>query len=264
MGGDGPRPRYTFGDTPLAADRLELVARVFDGASRSFLAAAIAKPPGIALDLGCGPGISTRLIAEVTGAVRTIGIDTSTAFLERAARGTPEKLEFERHDATRIPLPGAPADLIFCRLLLAHVADVEGTLIAWMGQLVPGGRLLVDEVEWIETSHPVLAAYEAMVVGLVESRGAPMYAGPIVDRMHAGPGWLQASGCVRTVRVTTADAARMYLMNLTTWRDDAHIRDRYDASEVDRLARDLSDLSTSSASGEITWGLRQVVFERVP
>jgi hypothetical protein len=56
----------------------------------------------------------------------------------------------------------------------------------------------------------------------------------------------------------------MYLMNLTTWRDDAHIQDRYDASEVDRLARALSDLSTSSASGEITWGLRQVVFDRVP
>jgi trans-aconitate 2-methyltransferase len=262
MTGADARPAYTFRDTPLAVQRLELVAQVFDAPSRAFLTEAVVRRPRVALDLGCGPGVTTRLVAETTGAGLTVGVDTSPAFLEVAARDVPAGVAFVRHDVTTLPLPCAPVDLLYARLLLAHLADVEGTVARWAGQLTRGGRLVVDEVEWIETAHPVLAAYESVVVGLVASRGGSMYAGPAVDRVR-GVGWEPRSSRVRTIRVATADAARMFLMNLTTWRDDPHVRERHDPDAIERLGHDLSALAASPGTGEITWGLRQVAFERV-
>ena len=99
------RPQYTFGDTPLAATRLQLVAQVFEPASRAFLTEAVASPPDTALDLGCGPGASTRLVAEVTRARHTTGLDVSDAFLEIAAVDAPAGIEFAR--ARRDPAPVA-------------------------------------------------------------------------------------------------------------------------------------------------------------
>jgi trans-aconitate 2-methyltransferase len=255
-------PSYSFGDSDLAAERLELVARTFESPSRSFLASAVDRPPRLAMDLGCGPGCSTRLVAEVTRARRTVGLDTSAAFLARAASGAPEGVEFVRHDAGVVPLPGAPADLIYCRLLLAHLPDPARLVETWISQLAPSGRLAVDEVEWIETSHPVLAAYEEAVVGLVASRGAPMYAGPIVAAISGGSGWRPLANVLRTVAVPSAVAARMYRMNLLTWREDPWIRARYPPEELHALAEGLGELATSTAETEISWGLRQVVFER--
>jgi hypothetical protein len=129
-------------------------------------------------------------------------------------------------------------------------------------QLRVGGLLLVDELEWIESSHPVLAAYERVVVDLVASQGAPMYAGPIVDPIRRGTGWQQRSSHVRVVPVTTGDAAAMFGMNLATWRDDPHIRAHHDPNVIDRIGRDLGALETVSGTGDISWGIRQVVYER--
>jgi trans-aconitate 2-methyltransferase len=257
-------PRYTFGDTPLAADRLELLSDALVDSTRAFLADAAPRSPRLALDLGCGPGASTRLLAAATGARRTVGIDTSLPFLELAASRTGPGLTFVHHDAMTVPLPGAPADLVYCRLLLAHVPDPAATVRAWATQLAPGGRLLVDEMEAIDTDHPVLADYEAVVLDLVESRGAPMYAGPLVTTIAGGPGWRQCHNTVRRVAVGTPTAARIYELNLRAWRDDPHIRDRHPAARIDDLARDLGALAASTAADPVVWSVRQVGYERNP
>jgi trans-aconitate 2-methyltransferase len=258
------RPRYTFGDSPRAARRLELLSAVLAPSTRAFLADAAPVTPRVALDLGCGPGVSTRLVADVTRARRTIGVDTSRSFLQLAARSAPRGVEFVRGDATRVPLPGAPADLIYCRLLLAHVPDPVATVRAWASQLAPDGRLLVDEMEWIDAPHPVLDAYESIVVDLVASRGAPMYAGPRLAAMREGPGWRQRSSAVRAVPVAAPTAARIYAMNLMTWREDPQIRDHHSVDSLDALARDLAALTQSTSADQITWGVRQLAYERDP
>jgi SAM-dependent methyltransferase len=259
--GSAARPQYTFGDTPLAVDRLRLVASVFDASSRAFLAAAVPRPPRVAIDVGCGPGVSTRLVAEVTGAGHTVGIDSSPTFLEVAATGAPAGLDFVRYDVTSVPLPVAPADLVYCRLLLAHLPDPAGLVGAWATQLTAVGRLLLDEIEWMEVRVPEFVRYEEIVLDLVGSRGAPMYAGPIVDAVREGAGWRQTASALRSVPVSTAAAARMFAMNLATWRSDPHIREHYDPDDIERLRRDLATLTHSAADDEIVWGMRQVVYE---
>jgi trans-aconitate 2-methyltransferase len=235
---------------------------VFATATRDFLGAHVDHRPRLAVDLGCGPGHSTRLLAEVTAAERVVGLDASESFLDEARRSVGnDRISFARHDATVVPFPTPPPDLVFARLLLAHLPEPAAVAASWAAQLAPGGRLLLDEVEWIETRHPALAFYEEVVVGLVGSRGALMYAGPAIAGLE-GEGWRRRSSQVRVVPVRTADAAAMYAMNLGTWRHDPFVDSTYDPEPIEGLARDLEALARSTATGEITWGLRQVALER--
>jgi SAM-dependent methyltransferase len=258
--GTPARPQYTFGDTPLAVERLRLVAEVFAPSSHAFLAETVMRPPEVALDIGCGPGMSTRLVAQATGAARTVGLDTSPSFLEVAAVDAPGGIAFTRHDVTTLPLPEAPVDLVYCRLLLAHLPDPAALVAGWATQLTARGHLLVDEIEWMEVRIPEFVTYEEIVLDLVGSRGAPMYAGPIVREVRKGPGWAQRSSTVRTVPVTTAAAARMFAMNVATWREDPHIREHHAAGDIEQLRRALATLTHSAATDEIEWGMRQTVY----
>jgi trans-aconitate 2-methyltransferase len=244
------KSEYTFGDNELAAQRLDVVADAFDPTTREFLTEDLEANPGTVLDLGCGPGRTTRLLVDVLRPGRVVGVDASESFLEIARRRVPEA-EFVVHDVT-VSLPVTDPDLIFCRLLLAHLAEPEVVIGRW---LKGGGVVAADEVEFIDSRNPVLRAYETIVVALVASRGAMMYAGP---RIAALPG--VRTSRVRDVDVRTADAARMFLMNLRTWRTDPFIVETYPTEEIDELASALEGLTTSDATGEIDWGLRQVVI----
>jgi trans-aconitate methyltransferase len=74
---------YSFGDTPTAAQRLAVMARVFEPEMRTFLGTCAHLRPELAIDLGCGPGFTTRLLAETLQARRTVGLDVSNALSAR-------------------------------------------------------------------------------------------------------------------------------------------------------------------------------------
>jgi SAM-dependent methyltransferase len=259
------RGGYTFGDSDLAAERMALVAETFEPPSRRLLAdarGALPEAPELVVDLGCGPGHSTRLIAEVTGARRTIGLDASAAFLGEAARTSSGTIEYLEHDVTAVPFPVDPADLIYCRLVLAHQPDPAAVVARWVTQLRPGGVLALDEVEYIETPDPVLERYEELVVALVASRGALMYAGPVIERMTEGDGWRKAASRLVEHLVPVELAARMYGMNLRTWRHDPAITAMCSEDSLDRLANDLDERARSTGDPLVRWGLRQALLLR--
>lgn len=79
---------YAFGDNEIARRRLMLLAEVFNPSSRPLLVEHVPPRAHLVLDLGCGPGATTRLVAEVTGADRTVGLDSSSSFLAAARRIT--------------------------------------------------------------------------------------------------------------------------------------------------------------------------------
>ena len=181
--------RYTYGDTELAAERLGLVARVFEPTTRAFIERSVSTAPGLAYDLGCGPGLTTRLVHAATGAARTVGLDRSGPFLERAALGAPAVSRSVRTMSGRCRSPTARRTLIYCRLLLAHLVDPPGVVSRWTTQLAPGGLVLLDELEAIDVSDPVFAAYLGEVaIAVVEAQGARLLAGPVLAAMSDPPG----------------------------------------------------------------------------
>jgi SAM-dependent methyltransferase len=254
VAGDG----YTFGDGDHASDRLAMVAALFDPPTQAFLRRAAPAVAGTVVDLGCGPGNTTQLLAATISAERLVAVDASADFVERVRRRVPGAIAV-LHDVTVLPLPGAPADVVFARLLLAHLPDPAAVARAWRSQLAPGGVLLLDEIDAIVSDVAVLAEYESVVTELVASRGAVMAAGPELDDLAAEAA---ATGCLVAddrfaVPVGPGAAARMFRLNLAIWGDDPAVDHHRRDGTLDRLAAGLDALAARPA-GTITWHLRQL------
>jgi SAM-dependent methyltransferase len=243
-------PTYTFGDGDVAVRRIGLVAEAFAASSRALLQQATAGlvRRNTALDLGCGPGHTTRLLAEVGRTRNTLGLDASDGYLAAARAATPDPaVAYAVHDVTRLPLPGAPADVVYARLLLAHLPAPLDLARGWLSQVRPGGVLVLEEVEHIEAPPGVLRAYEDLVTALVAAEGGTMAAGPLLDPL--------GGACVE-VPVDRSAAARMFGLNLAVWGDDAVRRGLASAAEVAELA---AGLDAVGAGRPVRWTLRQVV-----
>ncbi len=250
---------YTFGDTDLAARRLALVAETFDAPSRAFLEA-MKHPGALALDLGCGPGHTTQLVSETSGCARCVGLELSDPHLAAARRNYPQ-LAFERHDLTAVPFPTGPADLVYARYLLTHLAEPGAVLARWGSQLRPGGRLLVDDLESIDVPSPVLGEYLGIVEAMLADQGQSLYVGAGLDALDEPPGLRRLASAVRHHAVPVARAATLFGMNLAVWRETDFAR-RLDPARLDALRDGLRDLADrGEAAGTATWGLRQIAFE---
>ena len=262
MSEDGERVRYTFGDSATASERLGRVARVFAPSSEAFLA----RLPGPArrrvLDIGCGPGHTSRMLARAFPDAAVCGLDQSDAFLAEARGSASPRTSFEQADVGVPPLPSAPADLIFARFVLSHLRDRETALRAWFDALSLAGLLAVEEVDVIDTDDRVFADYLAITSGLMADRGGALYVGrELATAMHALGGRVVIDGA-SSVAPATAEIATIFELNLQSWRNDPWVTERHDRATLDALAAALRERRAAGGAGAIRWTLRQVAVER--
>jgi trans-aconitate 2-methyltransferase len=108
------------------------------------------------IDLGCGSGELTRILAERWPAAKVTGVDSSPEMLASAeAYAIPGRLDFARGDIASF---AEPADLLFSNAALQWVADHE-TLVPRLASLVrPGGCFAAQIPTNFEgPSHRILA-----------------------------------------------------------------------------------------------------------
>ncbi len=253
--------RYTYGDSRTAADRLAVVANVFESTTRAFLARVVSEPPVLAVDLGCGPGHTTRLIHSELHPSRTVGYDQSAAFVELARRDALESVEFARHDVREIPFPSGPADLIFARLLLAHLKDPGEIVALWASQLAPGGILLLDEMEEPDVDDPALARYLELATGVVRSQGGELFVGRAIKAMADPPGTERVADELVPFLPEPARIALMCRMNLDVLRERGEIP--ADNPELDALSAELDAIVRGERRPATVWRMRQISFRRI-
>ncbi len=251
-------PPYAFGDDDTAAERHRMLAYIFAPEIKSFLAHVPPKP-GLAVDLGCGPGFTTRLIADTLNARKTVGLDTSRPFLDMAGSDSNHDLDFVHHDVTRASFPTGAADVLFCHLLLPHLANPAAALRAWASQLRPAGLLLVDEVSDIQTVNSTFRAYLDAAERMLDGIGGDLYVGRRVERLGRVPGLRRISSRLVKHPVATAACARMFRLNLNAWGPNPHAD--LAPEDITDLATALDNLSTSTATNEIHWQMRQIIFK---
>ena len=247
--------RYTYGDSEFAADRLDLVARMFEPTTRRFLKRAGIAEPRLAIDLGCGPGNTTRLIADVLRPARTVGLDRSAIYLERARRGAPPGVEFQEHDALVTPFPFGPTDVCFCRLLLAHLPDRVDVVARWATQLAPAGVLLLDEIEDFQSDQVALLDYVRLASAVVERAGGRLVAGPELAAMSDPPGTERVADEAVLMDVSASDTATIFAMNLAVLVEGSEVEPQPE------LAAALADVG-GRENGHIEWRVRQIAFRR--
>jgi trans-aconitate 2-methyltransferase len=115
-----------------------------------------------AVDLGCGPGNSTELIAARFPEAVVSGVDSSPEMLA-AARARLPGLAFEQGDLTTW-MPAEPVDLLYANAVFQWVPDHLAVLVRLMGALAPGGVLAVQMPDNLgEPSH--VAMHETAEAG---------------------------------------------------------------------------------------------------
>jgi trans-aconitate 2-methyltransferase len=254
--------RYLFGDNETAAQRLKLLARVYQESTRAFLAKAGGSARfQLALDLGCGPGFTTHLIADTLKCDRVIGLDASAGFIELARANSGKRLSFLQHDITAIPFPSEPANLIFARFLLAHLRDAAAVVAKWATQLQARGLLLLEETEAIHTTHPVFARYLTIVEAMLAGHSKQLYAGRLLASLDLQGELNPMMNQLSSVPVRNSDAARMFVLNLRTWKESEFVRTNYSPGFILELENDLAEIAAiESPAREIEWEMRQTAW----
>jgi trans-aconitate 2-methyltransferase len=254
-----PAGSYTFGDNPTAAERLALLAEVFEPATRDLLGRWAPERIEAAVDLGCGPGHSTRLVHAVTGARRTTGVERSAQFLEVARAAAVPGIDYLQHDVTLLPLPVPPARLVHARFLLTHLPEPAGALRGWTAALAPGGRLVAQETARLTSATPALRRYYELVAEVQRAHGQALDIGDRLADLAAATGarLLHAGTC--GLRPPVPAMARLHALNLRTWRTDP-AAGHLDAGELDALEAELTAIAGGAAAEPIEHDLAELVL----
>ena len=254
---------YLFGDSLTAQSRLDILACTFEPPTRAVLSDFNPTDMNLAVDLGCGPGHTTRLIAESLPFQRVVGLDKSPNFINIASSMESNRVSYFQHDVSVTPFPVSPADLIFCRFLVTHLPAPDQVLDRWASQLSRRGALLLEEVHWIHTRNPLLESYLSALDRVMDAMGVALYAGARLPELINGTSLKIIADNTRRLAVSNRDAAAMFSMNIHSWGASHPAISLYGSDLLRSLHHDLEDMTANSPDtlSEIEWGMRQMVLE---
>ena len=128
-------------------DRLRVLARVRDPATRATLERVGIGPGWHCCDVGSGAGTIAAWMAEQVGPTgRVVSVDVDTRFQE-PSRGV---VEVRTLDVTSEPLGADEFDVVHARALLQHLAQREAVLDTMIAAAKPGGWVVVSDSDWIQ------------------------------------------------------------------------------------------------------------------
>lgn len=111
------------------------------------------------IDLGCGPGNMTRLLARRWPQAKVTGLDSSPEMIARASQSEHEEnLGFALADATQW-IPDADTDLLFSNAMLQWLPGHRELLARWLVNLRPGANVAIQVPgNFGSPSHAVMRA----------------------------------------------------------------------------------------------------------
>jgi ubiquinone/menaquinone biosynthesis C-methylase UbiE len=170
--------------TELDAPTQELLADVLEtrgehpqqqAMRRAFLADVPFPPRARVLEVGCGTGVLTRVLAGWHNVGSVVGVDVAPTLLERA-RGLAAALTnvtFDEADARSLPFEDEAFDTVVFDSTLCHIPGPEDALSEAFRVLRASGRVAAFEGDYATTTvalgdhDPLQACVDAMVAGSV-------------------------------------------------------------------------------------------------
>jgi len=130
------------------------------------------------LEVGCGTGVLTRVLAALPEVETVVGVDLAESLLDRArelAAGIPN-MRFEAADARALPLADESVDVVVFDSTLSHVPEPERALAEALRVLRPSGTLAAFDGDYATATvalgdhDPLQVCVDAMMAGSVTDR----------------------------------------------------------------------------------------------
>jgi ubiquinone/menaquinone biosynthesis C-methylase UbiE len=117
------------------------------------------------LDVGCGTGVLTRLLARWPNVASVVGLDPAPSLLDkaRAAAVDMPNVRFEEGDARSLPFESAMFDIVTSDSMLSHVPSPEHAIAEAFRVLRAGGWLGVFDGDYA-TATVALTDHDALQV----------------------------------------------------------------------------------------------------
>jgi ubiquinone/menaquinone biosynthesis C-methylase UbiE len=142
---------------------------------RTFLAD-VAFPAGAeVLEVGCGTGVLTRVLAGLPTVDRVVGVDIAEALLDRARELAPD-IEFAQADARSLPFGDGSFDVVVFDSTFSHVPGPEQAVAEAFRVLRPEGLLAAFDGDYATATvalaehDPLQTCVEAMMANSVTDR----------------------------------------------------------------------------------------------
>lgn len=98
----------------------------------------------LCIDVGCGPGVSTRFISDYLFKTNIIGIDNSESAINVARKYNCSKyVDFICADAQSLPFENNSIDLCFSRMLLDIVPNIDTVIDEMIRVVKPTGYIII-------------------------------------------------------------------------------------------------------------------------
>ncbi len=148
-------PEYSIKGGEQGAKRLDILFNTLKGSTTEFLHRAELKRDIHCLDLGCGNGGVSFLLANLIGVNgRVLGLDIDPKNIQIATETAKEKgienIAFQHFDVYKLEKRNK-YDLVYTRFLLSHLSSPETVLNRVFSSLKAGGTILVEDTDF--TGH---------------------------------------------------------------------------------------------------------------
>ncbi len=166
-------PEYIFGHADPELERLQFQARIVEGVTRRFIRESGVAPGMRVLDIGCGVGDVSLLLAEAVGdSGIVVGIDREPRAIEvaraRAASAGYRQIDFAvGSDEDLLEYP--PFDAAIGRYVLIHQQDPAATLRRAAAAVRPGGIVAFHELVPFIGGAPPPGDLLSQVVGAISA-----------------------------------------------------------------------------------------------
>jgi ubiquinone/menaquinone biosynthesis C-methylase UbiE len=203
------------------------------------------------LDLGCGGGDVTFDLASLVGLTgHVVGVDVDATKIELARADAEQvavtNVDFRLGDVTD-GLGEEEYDVVYARFVLTHLTDPEGAVATMLRALRPGGRVIVEDIDFrgsfCEPGHASFERYEEVYEDSARANGGDPWIALRLPAMLVTAGFEAVQPRVVQVADLEGESKVMPALTLEGIRATAVRHGVATDDELDRLVDDLYALA---------------------